>query len=1844
MWIYNTVTEKWERQTDTLSKDNYDSLKVDLEKVKLYSRALSGATYLPISNIDNIYDALSYKDTNTWYIDPASSIYNATTGLPSNGNPINKDTISTYQKYKYENGFTLKNAFTPDKGIEEINYISADIATTTEIDVNAVFYALDGITLVEGQTVLVKNQISTVDLAFTVDPNSYFIGNYYLQTENTSDNTYYFYNSENGIYTYINNRLVKQTLATYSLSSNLTILVKLGTYADQQFALSRKLDGYYPVEGEPFEFKLSHNYLVRHRVDYHNLYENNYYDILKHSEQILNIDGFTYTVPERSLYIGDFGVILVNQDFVKSEYVYNVYKSNLKSITQTGQWYWMCGEDGTILKMSKINFSITKIDLGDEFKTLMSISFINDNRGIVVGKYNTIYYTIDGGWNWEKLEFDSIQNYSYNKVVYYSETTAYIGGENGIFLQLNYSDTYGWSLTQINISKDLTVTDQYDLIEDIQDMYYTRFNTWGLSYSSATSSTISTIKDCLFIVSNNGNIIVYDINNFINHDFLYLSFSQSLGDLTSITRQLGTNNIIISGNNTISFDINIFNSISTTSNLIVGSSYSVLYTDYNNKLFDYNGDSLFAVGNYGVASEYIYTSASYSYIESVDTKPRMLFMDYDLADKLNFFDANYDYRLPNTVTFSTVNNELKFDYISKGTLFGFEYSVLHLPYTEPSILNTSIPYTPSTIGDIIEIKMDNASYSVYDATYSVYNVLARIPSTGVTLIGIYNSYSVWGTSSTPVPNSSGTIILNATYSLKNITINYNDKTYLDYLIDSYKTYGVNANTALNNPIKLSPTFSYRTSSIATFSNSDISTTFNAELKNLYPNVGSSTASRYSNFTPFLPTSTNKVWLYRYIAIFKLESDFAKIGDVLMISSNSIDTIMMVNYSILSGSFRYYYAFTDLNGAIINNIKSSSILTITNLNNFSGYTELVDNFELHPFSNGYKLSYSEDIITVEPRFNNYTAYKSLETVVNIRYITGNIVSITSSYSETYNLFGYTPKYSLLSYLSSINSTFTASKVFSCMPKYTLLPCNSSGTFTDNNIYYDANTGTFSKNKIVFGNNLKYEYDTLMINTFVDLTAYTSAGNYTKNQIMISNKYYDTEIGGWAMEFSERVIDVENIALNNIDILSRNTLQQISNDLDLFNNLNKPLMSRQYNNSSYYMSFYDNPIKSKIDTDSYTKILLSDGDIKRYLSSIIYTDSKNRLSMDVINVSKLLQFNITDTFNYAGNLGLYTPNISILEGSILASTNFIGGSGSSEYLNTSYIGIHTLTKIDDNNLYANTSYLNVSSVADIGTINYYKFDPFFNYSPISLWDIGIDKMYKIPLELFESNLSQTGNTFSLINTDKNDYIFRLIDGLDINQVANKYHWIIEAEISDAIIGQNNNGIVWYKGIWHSGRWFGGTWQSGTWITGDWYNGNWYSNEVIDKINYVEVGTYNISASNSEWYNGRWYDGSWDNGNWYNGRLYGVTWSNGNWYNGIWNDGHWKNGIFSGGIWVQGTWDSGIFNSSNKPAFWIDGKFLSGDFQNGMWYNGFFGQNFNVISKFGSKSTNSRNATWQGGVWASGNFYSYENIDSTGKISPSLIQKYSIWKTGTWNQGNFYGGIVYNIEFLNGHWYTGITKDIQIIGIDATKNEIVLNGIFRFNINDYINIINNGNITPFSSVGSDSAPGRYRIALIRYDLTNNWTTLTLDYNFNLFAFDAPYKKPGGFYVGVTGLDSFGGIILYSTAVGQNGKNYSIGNTFSVVGGSTPAIGSITAVDTNGAVTSFNITTPGTGYSNGIYSTITSGSMSVSNADTKLKAVSLFKNVTWDSGVFGNGIVESGTFYGCIWYNGIFNGTWGI
>ena len=48
MWTYNSDTGKWESQSESLPISYFNNWKQELQSVALYSRALSGATYLPI--------------------------------------------------------------------------------------------------------------------------------------------------------------------------------------------------------------------------------------------------------------------------------------------------------------------------------------------------------------------------------------------------------------------------------------------------------------------------------------------------------------------------------------------------------------------------------------------------------------------------------------------------------------------------------------------------------------------------------------------------------------------------------------------------------------------------------------------------------------------------------------------------------------------------------------------------------------------------------------------------------------------------------------------------------------------------------------------------------------------------------------------------------------------------------------------------------------------------------------------------------------------------------------------------------------------------------------------------------------------------------------------------------------------------------------------------------------------------------------------------------------------------------------------------------------------------------------------------------------------------------------------------------------------------------------------------------------------------------------------------------------------------------------------------------------------------------------------------------------------
>ena len=68
---------------------------------------------------------------------------------------------------------------------------------------------------------------------------------------------------------------------------------------------------------------------------------------------------------------------------------------------------------------------------------------------------------------------------------------------------------------------------------------------------------------------------------------------------------------------------------------------------------------------------------------------------------------------------------------------------------------------------------------------------------------------------------------------------------------------------------------------------------------------------------------------------------------------------------------------------------------------------------------------------------------------------------------------------------------------------------------------------------------------------------------------------------------------------------------------------------------------------------------------------------------------------------------------------------------------------------------------------------------------------------------------------IDFAKSNVIF--VDGLTLEKVKIKYNWLLNAKVKDAIVGENDRGIVWYFGDWICGEWYDGTWYSGNWYSG-------------------------------------------------------------------------------------------------------------------------------------------------------------------------------------------------------------------------------------------------------------------------------------------------------------------------------------------------------------------------------------------------------------------------------------------
>jgi photosystem II stability/assembly factor-like uncharacterized protein len=1715
MWIYNSNFGKWSSSSDSLTKTSFDLLKQELSATRFYSRILSGATFIPVNDLDNIYDILGEWEPRNWYVNSFGSQYSETMSPTKNAVGIEtQNSYEYYTKFIAEYGLTLKTLFTADRLIKDSisNYYHVDLATTEQIDINQSSNAIiiDGVLLRNGHRILIKDQKTVDTLAADQDPETYFLGEYNLVEDLGGTRTYEYYNSENGIYTYDGKRFVKdKVLDDYANCVRYSVNINMGNVnAEKQFHLKRLLNGYFPTSfsSEPMRFIEKHNWMLRNRVDYNNLFEINYFDVIKHGTQSYQIEGVTYSIPPRTIAVGEFGVILNTQNLSglqgTSNIINNKYKVNLRSISQTSTHYWVCGDDSILLKVRKHDFLIERASV-DTLSNLTSVSFFNDLRGAVVGEFNTIFITTNGGLKWSRLKIADFAPYTYSKVLFTDANRFYVGGRNGVFLEM-YEDQSGWTALKRRIFKEIDDDDEYLLVEGINDLYRTTISTWGLSYSFGSTQTTATTKDLMFIATNNGNLITYDMTDATEFDFLYLDFGKNYGDIRNITRQSNTNNFYFTATDGLySFDINTFKYIgvgNTYSNTIAGTYATIKSSLYANEIFDYEENELIIAGNNSLLKTTNYgTTLDLKLLDDNfenRLKSKLLFMDYDIGAKLNWFTDQGDYRMPNSITFST---NIPFKKKADGTLsttrsteylYDMGFGPIIYGATAPSMMTQS---ECSWITYWVDSQKTFEYYSRYPLNdYAVSGITGSMVLISTTFSCVQGALTA-GTTTTVADSKKNKINLHAGIISNNLT----------------------------DIQKLAPSFVQK---------------YNAGL----PNTGEY-SSRYDKqnglaITEPADTDPIKLYLYDYLIILKVPTSTYsyEVGDVARIESGIVDGNFIVNKIWINGTSTYVYMYSEFNQTMITDLiqnagsVTASNVSIANLNRYKDIDELVYNFNLHPIGNAYKMkitgsaSYMSYDFMLTPKFNNITSYYNLATNVyfnTYKYQSGTYANYRKEmiYTSGFLKFGYTATYNLLDYLESINkvnnglSTFYASKEYLAMPIYKDIPLGSLGS---SNIYIDYNGITHSSttgNKIMFGENLKLEWQSILINTFVDVSIYQpdAGSTFLTERLLVMNKYKienidDIGLNTYVIEFHKKLNFQLNTSLNDgtIDIISRRSLLQISEDLQEMNNIQKAKLGvKHIVNDSLGYNNYQSELNFKVPTDSYAKVFMSDVDTIDSLSAIMYVDYKNELAMNITKLDRDFNIPITNTVDFNGELFITCSEKHMLSKDDGIVLEFDGGVDSSQSMNQNYFGYRVVTQVyGEYDFAVELPYGNEVFVgSDTGYVKYIKKDPFLNYQPVDLIDIGLNKRGKIAIELGVENTKLEKGKFSLVNVDFDKYRMRLIDGLNIEIISVKYPWILEAEISGAVIGYDEQeNLQWYKGIWEGGRWFGGTWISGTWKMGDWYEGTWNSKMITDRKISVEIDKKSSDEFQSTWYTGRWFDGTWNDGTWINGRFYDGDWNKGVWNNGTWNDGTWNGGRFIGGIWVTGEWNGGVFNTDNEPAYWIDGVWNGGDFENGMWYNGSF-ESKNVPARFGTKAYNSRTATWHGGKWLSGSFFS--KLGTTVDVSD--VHKYSIWYTGQWISGDFYGGIAYNMDFKSGTWHGGILEDIQIIGMNENNNSFILNGIFKFNIGDEFYVIDNDNTSELSGLyGSNSEPKRYQVLYMTEDDVNNFSEVYVATNIRDFS----------------------------------------------------------------------------------------------------------------------------------------------
>jgi hypothetical protein len=602
------------------------------------------------------------------------------------------------------------------------------------------------------------------------------------------------------------------------------------------------------------------------------------------------------------------------------------------------------------------------------------------------------------------------------------------------------------------------------------------------------------------MVGNNNRVILYDVNDVVKtYDYIILEFKEKIGDISNIIQMGTSSNIMISSNQIYQFNINNFIYLGTYSNnSIIGITYSnIIDTNYVNYLYT-DGSSIFNCGNNSLIE--LYNGSSFSSVDDTfytKYQPKMLILDYDIANKSTFFDSNQNYILPNNLSFSfsQIGNNFSIDTISGQTSW--------VDYYKDSI---------KTFG--------------------------------------YYSFGLQDSNKILISTTFSNTIFSLTFSSQSITYDY-----ISGLIPTDS----NKNSLYNS---------------STYSNITYSSTYSLYLgKNV--------------LCVCLPNNTFDCSIGDCIKFYT--------NDFTSLIPSSINDILVINRINVSGSYTYIWCYHTFNNSMIKSIKNIGF-TIRNLNRFSNsnINSFIYSFNNHLISNGFSINNDNDNIYIKPIFNNYTAYYNLQSQIGL---SSSSTIIESNYTEPLISFQYYPCYNILNLLSGVNSYFTSSTTFNSLISWYGIEGNNLSDSTSDNIYINSNNIT---NILSLGSNLYYVWNCIFKCMYIDININQVSGSTYNSKMLVIDKYIDNN-GNYIILFDKKINSQNGSGLLSIDFIQRNTLGQISLDLqDLSTKQRSNSSNSVYYNGSYttYTGYNSLP-SSKFTTESYYEVFVSDLNIRKYL---------------------------------------------------------------------------------------------------------------------------------------------------------------------------------------------------------------------------------------------------------------------------------------------------------------------------------------------------------------------------------------------------------------------------------------------------------------------------------------------------------------------------------------------------------------------------------------------------------------------------------------------------------------------